>query len=69
MNVPQPEKGDTDMVTAPDRGRTEVYEPELIIEDFRQKLVASLEKEKLSATMKLRPEQKIIFGQTVGFLK
>jgi SagB-type dehydrogenase family enzyme len=30
---------------------------------------ASLEKEKLSVTMKLRPEQKIIFGQTVGFLK
>lgn len=30
---------------------------------------ASVDKEKLSATMKLRPEQKIVLGQTVGFLK
>jgi vacuolar-type H+-ATPase subunit H len=46
MIVPQPEKGDMDMVSAPERGRSEIYEPELIIEDFRQKLVASLQKEK-----------------------
>jgi SagB-type dehydrogenase family enzyme len=30
---------------------------------------ASVDREKLSATMKLRPEQKIVLGQTVGFLK
>jgi len=30
---------------------------------------ASVDRDKLAATMKLRPEQKIIFGQTVGFLK
>jgi len=30
---------------------------------------ASVEKEKLSVTMKLRPEQKIVLGQTIGFLK
>jgi len=30
---------------------------------------ASVDKEKLSVTMKLRPEQKIVLGQTVGFLK
>ena len=30
---------------------------------------ASVEREILAATMKLRPEQKIVFGQTVGFLK
>lgn len=30
---------------------------------------ASVDREKLSATLKLRPEQKIVFGQTVGFLK
>lgn len=30
---------------------------------------ASVEKEKLSVTLKLRPEQKIVLGHTVGFLK
>ena len=30
---------------------------------------ASVDKEKLSVTMKLRPEQKVVLGQTVGFLK
>jgi len=30
---------------------------------------ASVEREKLSESMKLRPEQKIVLGQTVGFLK
>lgn len=30
---------------------------------------ASVDREKLSATMKLRPEQKIVLGQTLGFLK
>lgn len=30
---------------------------------------ASVDREKLSETMKLRPEQKIVLGQTVGFLK
>jgi nitroreductase len=30
---------------------------------------ASVDREKLSATMKLRPDQKIIFGHTIGFLK
>jgi SagB-type dehydrogenase family enzyme len=30
---------------------------------------ASVDREKLSITMKLRPEQKIVLGQTVGFLK
>ncbi len=30
---------------------------------------ASVDREKLAATMKLRPEQKIVFGQTLGYLK
>jgi len=30
---------------------------------------ASVDREKLSATMKLRPEQKIVLAQTVGYLK
>ncbi|MEI6680715.1 MAG: nitroreductase family protein [Mariniphaga sp.] len=30
---------------------------------------ASVDREKLAATLRLRPEQKIIFGQTVGYLK
>lgn len=30
---------------------------------------ASVDREKLSETMKLRPEQKIVLGQTAGFLK
>ncbi len=30
---------------------------------------ASLDREKLATTMKLRPDQKIVLGQTVGFLK
>jgi SagB-type dehydrogenase family enzyme len=30
---------------------------------------ASVDKDKLSVTLKLRPEQKIVLGQTVGFLK
>jgi SagB-type dehydrogenase family enzyme len=30
---------------------------------------ASVDRDKLSETMKLRPEQKIVFGHTIGFLK